>query len=80
MNFAVVVSLLAAAVQVYALPDGAPAVACVVIFPLHVVPPNQVRNVTANPYQLSLQGFLEPNASGYRYFPGALYTRKSLTT
>ena len=88
MKFAVAVFLLAAAVQVYALPGGAPAAACINIFPVghspaaSANPVNQVANptdITATPYQLSLQGFryyIDMQTPGYRYYPGVQYYRK----
>ena len=88
MKFAVAVFLLAAAVQVYALPDGAPIGACADIFPVghspaaSASPVNQVANptdITATPYQLSLQGFryyIDMQTPGYRYYPGIQYYRK----
>lgn len=79
MKFTVAVFLLAAAVQVYALPTGAPSNACPNLFPVELTSvENQVSNPTdnaANPYQLSLQGFFDSTTSSYRYYPGGNYTR-----
>ena len=69
--------LAAAAIQVYALPGGAPPDACDNITPGgHTNPPNSVPP-PPNPYNLYLNAFACPNdTAGYCYYPGATYQRK----
>ena len=74
---AVLYLLAAAAVQVYALPGGAPLGACATITPVeHTNPPNSAPP-PPNPYNLYLNAFACPNGTaGYCYYPGATYQCK----
>ena len=83
--FAVLCLLAAAAVQVYAMPDGAPAAACAAIQPggPHLVPPAPAPYVpnsadqSMNPFQINLTQFQCPaGVDGYCYAPGQTYQRK----
>ena len=82
MKLVAVLCLLAAvAVQVYAMPNGAPSLACPTIRPggphLGTNPPNSA-NMSANPFRLDLSELVctAPDAVGYCYTPGTTYTSK----
>ena len=81
---AVLCLLSAAAVQVYAMPNGAPLGACAAILPggWHTMndPPNSA-NMSANPFRLDLSELVctAPDAVGYCYTPGSRYTSKQAT-
>jgi len=82
--FAVLCLLAAAAVQVYAMPDGAPDAACENIQPggphLGTNPPNSA-NMSDNPFQLDLSEFVCPaGVGGYCYIPEQTYRRKLAVT
>ena len=78
--------LAAAAVQVYAMPDGAPVQACEDITPggPHLGDPmamspyvNNTANMSDNPFMLDLSQFQCPgNQAGFCYIPGIIYWRK----
>ena len=78
--------LAAAAVQVYAMPYGAPAQACANITPggphlgnLTEMPPyvNNTANMSDNPFMLDLSQFQCPgNQAGFCYIPGIHYLSK----
>ena len=77
---AVLCLLAAAALQVYALPTGAPSPACAAIQPgdphTGTNPPNSA-NMSDVPFQLDLSQFRCPSSvAGYCYVPGATYRSK----
>ena len=85
MKLVAVLCLLAAeAVHVYALPSGAPLVACAAIQPggphLGTNPPNSA-NMSNNPFRLDLSEFVCPaGVVGYCYNPEQTYRRKLAVT
>lgn len=71
---AVLYLLTAAAVQVYALPGGAPSQACATITPVEHTNPANSAPQSMNPFSLYLNAFACPNGTaGYCYYPGATY-------
>ena len=77
---AVLCLLAAAAVQVYAMPNGAPFEACAAIEPMgpHIGNnPNNSANMSDVPFQLDLSQFRCPGGvAGYCYVPGVTYCSK----
>jgi len=73
--FAVLCLLAAAAVQVYAMPNGAPAAACEAIQPGGPHVPNSVdQSMNPGPFQINLTQFQCPaGIDGYCYAPGETY-------
>ena len=81
MKLVAVLCLLAvAAVQVYAMPNGAPSQACATIQPMgpHIgTNPSNSADMSAVPFQLDLSQFRCPGGvAGYCYVPGATYRSK----
>ena len=81
MKVVAVLCLLAgSALQVYALPGGAPSQACAAIQPggphIGTNPPNSA-NMSDVPFELNLTQFRCPSSvAGYCYVPGATYRSK----
>jgi len=78
--FAVLCLLAAAAIQAYAMPNGAPAAACLAIQPGGPHVPNS-DDQSMNPFQINLTQFQCPaGIDGYCYAPGETYQRKLAVT
>ena len=69
---------LAAALPAYALPYGAPSVACPNIYPTGHDRPANKAEVSDSPFKLDLSPFFlnQTGAAGYYYQPGAKYKSK----